>query len=96
MLVTLSPKEALFIPLGVSRHRSETWYHIRVRGEDRVFRPTEAWGLGFLMELNPDAEHWRRMFPTVLQGRKIDVSTACAAVRRLCLAAGPRDNKTPV
>lgn len=86
--MTSAPREALFLPLGYSLHRSETWYHIRVRGQDRVFRPAQAWGLSFLMELNPDAEHWRRMFPTTLQGRKIDVQVACGAVRKLCLAAG--------
>lgn len=80
--------EPLFLPLGVSQHRSETWYHIRVGKDVRVYRPTQAIGLGFLLGLLPDAEHWRRSFPTELHGRKIDTQSACAAIQRMCIAAG--------
>lgn len=90
--------EPLFIPLGVSQHRSELWLHVRVRGEDRVFKPSQALGLGFLLSIVPDSDHWRRMFPSDLNGRRFNTNAACSYIHRLCIAAGeykpPADNSS--
>lgn len=84
----LSSSEPLFTPLGVSQHRGEMWFHIRVRGMDRRYRPTQALGLQFLLALRPDLEHWRVMYPSQLGGKKVDALRACAAIQRMCIEAG--------
>lgn len=84
-----SPSEALYTPLGYSQHGSEAWLHIRVDGVERVFRPSQALGLGFLLQLVPDLDHWRRMFPSrTYNGRKVDWYAACTCIIRACRAAG--------
>ena len=80
--------EALFTPLGYSHHKSEIWLHIKTHGIVVAYRPSQAFGLGFLLSLNPDAHQWRDMFPSELRGRKIDTAGACAHITRLCIAAG--------
>ena len=83
--------EALFHPLGVQQHKSERWLYIKVNGTVRSYRPTQALGVGFLLTLHPDANHWRSMFPTPRDGLKIDTASACAYVARLCERAGEYD-----
>lgn len=83
--------EALFHPLGIRQHKSERWLYIRVNGAVRSYRPTQALGMGFLLTLHPDANHWRAMFPSRLNGHKIDSAAACAYVARLCERAGEYD-----
>lgn len=78
----------VFRALGYSKHGRERWLHLQVRNEERVYRPTEARGTGFLFDLHPDAVHWRSMFPTLYGGRKIDTMRACAYIHRLCIEAG--------
>lgn len=85
---TSPPREALFTPLGVRQHRSEQWLYLLVDGQVRHYRPPQAYGLGFLLSLYPDAQHWRAMFPTENHGRKIDTAAACAYVAKLCRDAG--------
>ena len=81
--------EAVFTPLGVSYHRSEVWLHLRVGGVERVYRPSQALGLAFLLSIHPDHEHWRAMYPSkYYHGRKVDWQVACADITRLCHEAG--------
>lgn len=84
-----APREALFIPLGYSRHNAEAWLHLRVGGEVRTFRPSQALGLAFLIGIYPDHDHWARLYPSdTYNGRKVDWRRACSHITRLCMAAG--------
>lgn len=84
-----APGEALFLPLGYSRHKAEIWIHLRVRGEVRTFRPSQALGLGFLLGVYPDHDHWARLYPSATyHGRKVNWQRACADITRMCIEAG--------
>jgi hypothetical protein len=86
---SLAPREAIFTPLGFSRHRGERWLHIRAGGEDRIYRPSQALGLGFLLDLYPDHQHWANAYPSrYYHGHRVDWRYACAEIKRLCIEAG--------
>ncbi len=85
----LSTGKPLFIPLGYSRHGVERWLHIRVDGEDRTYRPTQALGMAFLLGIYPDHDHWARMYPSrYYNGQRLDWRSAVSHITRLCIAAG--------
>lgn len=79
----------LFTPLGYSWHAGERWLHLQVMGEHRHYRPCQALGLGFLLSIYPDHDHWQQVYPSWFwHGQKIDWRRACAHIMRLCIAAG--------
>ncbi len=81
--------EPLFTPLGVQQHRNETWYYLRVGNVVRSFRPSQTLGLAFLLALYPNHDHWVRLYPSdTYGGRKVNWPRACAAIQRMCIAAG--------
>lgn len=83
------PREALFLPLGYSRHGAETWIHLLVGDEVRTYRPSQSLGLAFLIGIYPDHDHWVRMYPSeTYNGRKVDWRRACTSIIRLCIEAG--------
>ncbi len=88
LVTTITRIAPLFECLGHYRVRGGMpRYVLRVRGEVRVFRAIEMHGLAFLLDLYPDHEHWRRLFP--LSGsRKVDTKAALSWFIRECAAAG--------
>lgn len=78
----------LFEVLGYSVPKHGTcYYHFRVGGRVRSFTGPEMHSVAFLLDLYPDADHWRDAFPGVTRTR-VDALKAAAHFRRLCKAAG--------
>lgn len=79
---------ALYRALGVySPPRGDRSYVYAVPGEIRAYRVNELGGVQFLLDVWPDPDHWRALYP---KGRdKIDGLRARAAIMRECVEAGP-------
>lgn len=80
----------IFRPLGTfTSNHGLPRYYIEVRGSVRVYRAMEMHGMSFLLDLHPDADHWRSLFPT--RGHKIDTKAALAWFIGACQSAGEYD-----
>lgn len=64
-------------------------YCLEAHGQVRAYRASEMHGLAFLMELHPDAGHWRSVFPRT-KGR-IDTHAAMAWFISECQKLGAYD-----
>lgn len=78
----------LFTPLGVYRaHGGLPRYYIAVNGELRVYRAWELRCVPFLLDIYPDHNHWRELFPKP-PGKRIDTQSSGEWFVRACEAAG--------
>lgn len=92
-----APSGPLFLPLGwFAAVGGAPRYFIEVRGEVRSYRGWELASLATLLDLWPDAAHWRRCFPRSTS--KIDTKAAAAHLVEICHRAGlytPPDRLRP-
>ena len=83
------PLTPIWQPLGIEWHGTEPWYVLQVGAEVRKYRPAHALGLRFLMSICPDADFWRRQFPSrFYHGQKIDWQAACSHIMKRCVDVG--------
>lgn len=80
----------LFRPLGFyTSPGCYTRYYLEIHGEVRAFRPSDLISTGLLLEIHPDAEHWRSLYPSrQWHGARIDPRSAAAAIIKACHAVG--------
>lgn len=77
-----------------TKHGKRYWLTIGTR--TRAYRAGEMYGLSFLVDVYPDPEHWRRIFPYG-EGRRINTGAALAYFIKQCEDAGeyvPPGNET--
>lgn len=89
-----SPREApitriapLWRALGYQLLPQGRRYFLLVNGQVRRYRACQMYGLNFLLDIYPDREHWRRMFPYGV-GRRVDTGEALRFFARACDEAG--------
>lgn len=78
----------LFTPLGYTVPlRGPLHFHFLIDGRLRTYATPDMQSVSFLLDLHPDIEHWRALFPGDRRTR-IDVGAACAHFARECRALG--------
>lgn len=83
----LIPDGAIYRALGVyAAPGAEPRYVVATPGMLRAYRPADIGGVSALLDLWPDADHWRRLYPKGAHG--IDAYRARAAIMRECQEAG--------
>lgn len=81
----------LFRVVGFYRaHCGVPRYFFQVKGQLRSYRAWELGNVPFLLDLHPDYEHWRSMFPRAY-GRRIDTHAAHQWFVQECERAGVFD-----
>ncbi len=64
-------------------------YYFTVAGEPRCYRASELASLAVLLDLVPDVDHWRALFPGGSARLGVDVPRAGSYFHALALRVGP-------
>lgn len=81
----------IFTLLGYYRSRGGLpRFYASVREEVRCYRPWELASMAFMLDLYPDHEHWRSLFPK-RDSQRVNLHAAREWFTRAFMEAGPYD-----